>query len=684
MANSSTQESDLIPCGICNLNRTQSRKYNWIKCIGCQPGRYHLSCVGLTKREKEALPNWKCASCLGRDPVSLSTPAGSLQPSSVVPDDLSLELAQLKSRIKLLKRIPKSARIAVAEALCPRIEAVLSEASPESWWRFLSFSYSALRAPTEGKGEGGSLASHIKRQIASDGIIPEEIPIAGEVAQDKSDPLSKLSIRVQSKCADGDMKAALRLLTSDDSLLSPTQDIIGELRAKHPPAPIDQAIPSSLPNESTNPLSVDRDQVYKAVTSMASGSAGGIDGIRPLFLKQLLAQETAAAGQRLLDALTRLVNATLSGAIPDFARRAYFGASLFALRKKDGGIRPIAVGSAYRRLAGRIAAHHASSLVSAHLMPVQLGVGVKHGCEAAVHATREYISLQAHLDSSQQVLVKIDVQNAFNCVRRDKLLEQIRVRCPEIYCLAWQSYHSPTPLYIGETSIESCSGVQQGDPLGPLAFALAIDGCARPVQSPLNLWYLDDGTIAGPADMVAQDLSRLCTALADIGLTLNQQKCEVAYLGLPDSELGDRAISTIKSVLPSIKTMSVNTLELLGSPLLDEKIGESIDRVGGTISDMCHRLKLLDPHTGFFFLCNYASYSRFLYLLRTSPTYKSPNHLDRIDEVFQETLVSNHERRHPRRCLDPGNPPSEAWRPRPSSFVCSRSSLLPFIPYILL
>ena len=92
----------------------------------------------------------------------------------------------------------------------------------------------------------------------------------------------------------------------------------------------------------------------------------------------------------------------------------------------------------------------------------------------------------------------------------------------------------------------------------------------------------------------------------------------------------------------------------------------------------------IGPHTGFFFLCNYASYSRFLYLLRTSPTYKSPNHLDRIDEVFQETLVSNHERRHPRRCLDPGNPPSQAWRPQPSSFVCSCSSLLPFIPYILL
>ena len=86
-----------------------------------------------------------------------------------------------------------------------------------------------------------------------------------------------------------------------------------------------------------------------------------------------------------------------------------------------------------------------------------------------MHASREYISSQVHLNSSEQVLVKIDVQNAFNCVRRDKVLDQIRIRCPEIYALAWQSYHSPTPLYIGGTSIESSNGVQQGDPLGPLA-----------------------------------------------------------------------------------------------------------------------------------------------------------------------------------------------------------------------
>ena len=43
-------------------------------------------------------------------------------------------------------------------------------------------------------------------------------------------------------------------------------------------------------------------------------------------------------------------------------------------------------------------------------------------------------------------------------------------------------------------------------------FALAVDPCARAVTAPLNVWYLDDGTIAGPVDVVVDDLQRLRTA----------------------------------------------------------------------------------------------------------------------------------------------------------------------------
>ena len=42
------------------------------------------------------------------------------------------------------------------------------------------------------------------------------------------------------------------------------------------------------------------------------------------------------------------------GKIPEAVRPAFYGANLIALSKKDGGVRPIAIGMGFRRLAGKI------------------------------------------------------------------------------------------------------------------------------------------------------------------------------------------------------------------------------------------------------------------------------------------------------------------------------------------
>ena len=56
--------------------------------------------------------------------------------------------------------------------------------------------------------------------------------------------------------------------------------------------------------------------------------------------------------------------------------------------------------------------------------------------------------------------------------------------------------------------IWSDSGVQQGDPLGPLLFSLAIHDIAASMNSNFNVWYLDDATIAGDARSVCDDIRR--------------------------------------------------------------------------------------------------------------------------------------------------------------------------------
>ena len=60
------------------------------------------------------------------------------------------------------------------------------------------------------------------------------------------------------------------------------------------------------------------------------------------------------------------------------------------LQKKEGGVRPIAVGLSLRRLVAKCAGLHVMRTVGAGLAPLQLGCGVSLGCEAAAHAARLY------------------------------------------------------------------------------------------------------------------------------------------------------------------------------------------------------------------------------------------------------------------------------------------------------
>ena len=63
-------------------------------------------------------------------------------------------------------------------------------------------------------------------------------------------------------------------------------------------------------------------------------------------------------------------------------------ATLVALPKPDGSLRPIAVGEAIRRLTAKVCLAAGEDSVREYLEPVQVGVGTKGGCEAAVHTAR--------------------------------------------------------------------------------------------------------------------------------------------------------------------------------------------------------------------------------------------------------------------------------------------------------
>ena len=83
----------------------------------------------------------------------------------------------------------------------------------------------------------------------------------------------------------------------------------------------------------------------------------------------------------LLVAITDLVNLLLAGKTPLPVRGALFGATVLAVTKKQGDIRPIAVGYVWRRLAAKVACSHVKVASASLLAPRQLGFGVFGGAD---------------------------------------------------------------------------------------------------------------------------------------------------------------------------------------------------------------------------------------------------------------------------------------------------------------
>ena len=109
-----------------------------------------------------------------------------------------------------------------------------------------------------------------------------------------------------------------------------------------------------------------------------------------------------------------------------------------------------------RRLAAKCANSAVIDRVASILSPVQVGVGVKGGAQAAVHATRRYID--SIRDSPDRAIVKLDFKNAFSCLRRDCMLEAVQQWIPELYAFCHNAYSGHPLIMFNDTAIESATG----------------------------------------------------------------------------------------------------------------------------------------------------------------------------------------------------------------------------------
>ena len=266
-----------------------------------------------------------------------------------------------------------------------------------------------------------------------------------------------LRSHVNTKLMLNDIKAAIRVVSSDDTVLQVTPEVLQALILRHPSEPEDSVTPI-VPAENIA-VTADENKIIRSLRSFCGGCCGGIDGLRPAHLLDLVAVSTAETGLHLRRSIANLTNKILRWDVSDYAVKLLFSSNLTALKKKDGGIRPIAVGNVFRRLAAKVGCYADSRAVSHELLPIQPGVSVKGGAEAAVHAVRTFIT--NNIDScDHKVIVKLDMMNAFNSVRRDHVLQTCLDRTPEIAKLSFLAYCKPSSVIASGHSITSSTGVQ--------------------------------------------------------------------------------------------------------------------------------------------------------------------------------------------------------------------------------
>ena len=125
------------------------------------------------------------------------------------------------------------------------------------------------------------------------------------------------------------IRAAIRLLCSDDKPVTDVEATYGRLFEHHPEPPIDRGQVES-PDDITA-TQVSEADVLSAIRTFPAGSSGGPDGIRPQHILNLI--NCRESGSALLSSLTAFVNPLLDGKCNPDVTSILFGGQLMALEK---------------------------------------------------------------------------------------------------------------------------------------------------------------------------------------------------------------------------------------------------------------------------------------------------------------------------------------------------------------
>ena len=207
-----------------------------------------------------------------------------------------------------------------------------------------------------------------------------------------------------------------------------------------------------------------------------------------------------------------------------------------------------------------------------------------------------------------------------NQCSRTAFLDRVSKDFLEISHWVHWCYSQPAELRFGHRRILASTGVQQGDPLGPLLFSLVLlqflDSTSASERCLLSLWYLDDGTFIGSRSALLSLLSCFAHSGPSFGLHINLSKCEFYWPS------GDCSFPGFPHAIKRIDPMS-SGLELLGSPVwgppqfFDSFLSTKLDKTSSIQEKLA---ELEDPQVELHLLRSCLSVCKITHILHCVPS----------------------------------------------------------------
>ena len=207
------------------------------------------------------------------------------------------------------------------------------------------------------------------------------------------------------------------------------------LQQLHPPAV--EAMADDVPREEH--LRCGRDEVLGAVKRLPRGSAPGPSG----WTFELIETACSGAGEHnmFVKALTLLSNLLFSASLPPVCVDDLTASILVPLAKSSNGVRPIAIGEAFIRIAGKVAMAKVRGLGAEGER--QYGVCKQAGLERLLHKLRE--GMDTKLIAS---VLSLDFKNAFNSVSRAHIAREVAKVLPRLSRFFHLAYSRPAKLFL--------------------------------------------------------------------------------------------------------------------------------------------------------------------------------------------------------------------------------------------